>query len=68
MSYKMIIIKQLTKKEVNRLQQLFADNPNLHELIGIGRTACWKARTGKNIGVDNINACRKFLNNQNSAA
>lgn len=60
-------VVQLTDDEKKSLDAAFAKDANLHEIIGCGRTAIWRGRTGKNLSIENLNAIRKFLNQKQTA-
>lgn len=61
MSTGIIEVVQLKPKEIEKLDKAFEKNDNLHVVIGCGRTALWRARTGQPLSIDNLNKMRTYL-------
>lgn len=72
MEYGVIEVKQLTKREKNKLSRKMLGYGKVKEAIeatGLHRTTLYRAlEADTNMDVDTLNAIRKFLSNQKTAA
>jgi len=68
MAIGIIEIIQLKPAEIKKLDKAVETTPNLHTVIGCGRTAIWRARKGMELSVQNLNAIRTYLQSQKVAA